>query len=109
MEQVYSASAVSRPFWYVEFKKVMTLLNKGLSYEEIRAKVLEDNIFDVAKEYRAKEIYGAKKVSLGVFENNESAYHCYKAAGFQEVVPDKSEMYSILNEEWKCLELGINL
>lgn len=59
MEQVYSASAVSRPFWYVEFKKVMTLLNKGLSYEEIRTKVLEDNIFDVAKEYRAKEIYGA--------------------------------------------------
>lgn len=59
MEQIYSASAVSRPFWYVEFKKVMTLLNKGLSYEEIRTKVLEDNIFDVAKEYRAKEIYGA--------------------------------------------------
>lgn len=59
MEQVYSASAVSRPFWYVEFKKVMSLLNRGMSYEEIRTKALEDNLFDVAKEYRAKEIYGA--------------------------------------------------
>lgn len=43
MEQVYSASAVSRPFWYVEFKKVMSLLNRGMSYEEIRTKALEDN------------------------------------------------------------------
>lgn len=59
MEQLYSASAVSRPFWYVEFKKVMSLLGRGMSYEEIRAKVLEENLFDVAKEYRAKEIYGA--------------------------------------------------
>ena len=25
MEQVYSASAVSRPFWYVEFKKEMSI------------------------------------------------------------------------------------
>ena len=53
MEQLYSASAVSRPFWYVEFKKVMSLLDRGMSYEEIRAKVLEENLFDVAKEYRA--------------------------------------------------------
>lgn len=33
----------------------------------------------------AKDIYGANKVSLGVFENNESAYYCYKATGFEEV------------------------
>lgn len=75
---------------------------------EKRGKGYGKNMLLLGLKY-AKEIYGAKKVSLGVFENNESAYHCYKAAGFQEVVPDKSEMYSILNEEWKCLELGINL
>ena len=57
----------------------------------------------------AKEIYGAKKVSLGVFENNESAYHCYKAVGFQDVALEETETYSILGEEWKCLELEILL
>lgn len=53
----------------------------------------------------AKEIFGTKKVSLGVFENNESAYYCYKAVGFQDIVLEKTEKYTVLGEEWKCLEL----
>lgn len=53
----------------------------------------------------AKEIFDAKKVSLGVFENNESAYYCYKAVGFQDIVLEKTEKYTVLGEEWKCLEL----
>lgn len=57
----------------------------------------------------AKEIYGAKTVSLGVFENNQSAYYCYKAVGFQDVVLEKAETYTVLGEEWKCLELEMNL
>lgn len=57
----------------------------------------------------AKEIYGAKKVSLGVFENNEPAYHCYKAVGFKDIVLDETETYHVLDEDWKCLELEIEL
>ena len=57
----------------------------------------------------AKEIYGAKKVSLGVFENNESAYHCYKAVGFKDVVLEKTETYTVMGKEWKCLELEMEL
>lgn len=57
----------------------------------------------------AKEIYGAKRVTLGVFENNQPAYHCYKAVGFQDIVLDETEMYHVLGEAWKCLELEIQL
>lgn len=57
----------------------------------------------------AKEIYGAKKVSLGVFENNEPAYRCYKAVGFQDIVLETTEIYHVLGEEWKCLDLEILL
>ena len=57
----------------------------------------------------AKEIYGAKKVSLGVFENNQSAYYRYKAVGFNDVVLEETEKYVVLGEEWKCLELEMNL
>ena len=53
------------------------------------------------------EIYGAKKASLGVFENNLQAYHCYKSVGFREVVCDTTEKYRILGEEWKCREMLI--
>ena len=57
----------------------------------------------------AKEIFGANKVSLGVFDNNESAYYCYRAVGFKDVVLEEIETYTILGEEWKCLELEIQL
>ena len=57
----------------------------------------------------AGEIYGAKKVSLGVFENNQSAYRCYKAVGFQDTVLEETETYTVLGEEWKCLELEMSL
>ena len=57
----------------------------------------------------AKDIYGANKVSLGVFENNESAYYCYKATGFEEVPQDEIEKYTVMGEEWNCLELEIKL
>lgn len=57
----------------------------------------------------AKEIYGVNKVSLGVFENNEPAYHCYKAVGFQNVVQNEIETYPIMGEDWKCLVLEMQL
>ena len=57
----------------------------------------------------AKEIFAADKVSLGVFENNESAYYCYKAIGFEDVSQNEVEKYNVMGEEWNCLELEIKL
>lgn len=51
------------------------------------------------------EIYGAKRATLGVFENNLPAYYCYKAVGFDDVTLDTTETYCVLGEEWKCKEL----
>ena len=53
----------------------------------------------------AFEIYGAEKASLGVFENNPSAYFCYKAAGFTDVPMEKPETYQVLGEDWACREM----
>lgn len=50
---------------------------------------------------------GAKRASLGVFENNAPAYFCYKAAGFRDVPADKPGTYPILGEDWRCLELAL--
>lgn len=51
---------------------------------------------------------GAKRVSLGVFENNPSAYYCYKSVGFRDRILNKIEKYNILGEEWKCKELFLD-
>lgn len=55
----------------------------------------------------AFEILKVQKITLGVFENNEQAYHCYKSVGFREIDSEKTEYYHILGEDWKCLELEL--
>lgn len=57
----------------------------------------------------AFEILKVKKVTLGVFENNPSAYFCYKASGFKEVSQENEEYYEILGEKWKCIEMEVCL
>lgn len=56
----------------------------------------------------AFDILKVSKVTLGVFENNEAAYHCYKAAGFKEAVLGKEEYYNILGQRWRCVEMEID-
>lgn len=73
-----------------------------------RGKGYGKNLLKLGIKY-AKEIFGANKVSLGVFENNESAYYCYKAIGFEDAPQDKIEKYTLMGEEWKCLEMEMKL
>ncbi len=56
----------------------------------------------------AFEMLQAEKVTLGVFENNLSAYYCYKAAGFQEITEEKRFAFPILGEQWNCIEMEVN-
>ena len=53
----------------------------------------------------AYEVLGAIKVSLGVFENNPSAIHCYETAGFHRVSLPETESYECLDEMWNCIEM----
>ena len=53
----------------------------------------------------AFETLKARKVSLGVFENNPSAIHCYEAAGFHRVSLPETESYECLGETWNCIEM----
>ena len=55
----------------------------------------------------AFDILKVDKVTLGVFENNQPAYFCYKSVSFKDVQLDKLEYYYIMGESWKCLELEI--
>lgn len=52
----YTSILKSRPYFYLELKKVASLIDKGLSVEESMSKALEENIFAVNSEARKKEI-----------------------------------------------------
>lgn len=72
---------------------------RGIGYGKQMLKLAIQYAFDILK---------VEKITLGVFENNDSAYYCYKSIGFQEVQTNQYEMYLVLDEEWKCLELELN-
>lgn len=94
-----------------------TLRNPGESLDELRFGFVVVNPHKRGKGYGKAmlqlglkivfEVYGAKKASLGVFENNLPAYYCYKAVGFFDTIPDAAKTYCILGEEWKVKELII--
>ncbi len=48
---------------------------------------------------------GAEKVTIGVFENNTSAYYCYKAAGFKEITDDQPVVCDLFGEKYRIIEL----
>ncbi len=48
------------------------------------------------------ENFDCDRITLGVFENNPKARHCYEAVGFRQW---GETVYSIGGEDWKCLEM----
>lgn len=47
----------------------------------------------------AFDMLKAEKITLGVFENNPSAYYCYKSVGFRENPKKEDMVYEILGEK----------
>ncbi len=69
-----------------------------------RGKGYGKGMLELALKY-AFEILKVEKVTIGVFDNNESAYRCYQSLGFKICEKKPFEMYDIKGERWKCLEL----
>ena len=55
---------------------------------------------------KAQHEYGAKKITLGVFDNNPSAFHCYESVGFKVTGADT---YQIDGEEWTGKEMELTI
>ena len=53
----YSASAVKQAFWFIEFRKVVELLDAGDNIEQIKYKAVNENLFAASTVLRANQIY----------------------------------------------------
>lgn len=71
-----------------------------------RGRGLGKALVSMAVKY-AFDTLGAMKVSLGVFENNQSAIHCYEAVGFHRLSLPETESYECLGETWNCIEMEV--
>ncbi len=55
----YSAGAVKLSLWFMEFRKEVQLLSKGMTFDEIKALNAEENIFGASTPARAAKIQSA--------------------------------------------------
>ena len=68
----YSAGAVKHAFWFMEFRKVVTLRYEGRTWEEIKKASEEENLFGAPTPARAKQIWNT--VSARTKALNDSFY-----------------------------------
>lgn len=65
----YSAGAVKFSFWFIELKKVCTLLATGMTIEQIKAQNDAENIFSASSPERAKVIMSTLTKRLAAFDD----------------------------------------
>ncbi len=74
-EKKYSAGAVKHSFWFSEFRKVINLLNKGKTFDEIKDLNINENIFAAPTQARGGQIFNT--VSNRVKSLNQSFYQLF--------------------------------
>ncbi|MBO4390014.1 MAG: N-acetyltransferase [Lachnospiraceae bacterium] len=74
--------------------------------ESLRSKGLGREMLTCGLKY-AFDILGAKKITLGVYENNPRAYRCYRAVGFTESKTAEDKSMEIKGKKIKVIEMEI--
>ena len=54
----YSAGLMSQSCWFIEFRKIVSLISAGKTDDEIKAECLENNLHGAPKENRERRMYG---------------------------------------------------
>ena len=86
---------------YPDPSKTVIRLGFVIVDDQLRGKGYGKQMLQLAIQ-KAKQEYGAKKITLGVFDNNPSAFLCYESVGFKVIGTDS---YFIDGEEWMGKEM----
>jgi hypothetical protein len=91
----YKSTIKSRPFFYIETKKVAHLIWQGFDFDKIKVMSLSENIFQVKTEARKKEIASIITKRLKSLDN----YLINKIANSDPATSKLIVLYSILKED----------
>lgn len=56
-----------------------------------------------------KDNLEARKITIGVFDNNEAAKRCYLGNGFKVSPECPPDIYMLGNDRWICIDLSIDI
>lgn len=68
--QKYSSGLVAESFWFIEFKDYLKLKRDNLTDDEIKYKIIQNNLFGAPNENRARRVYGYIKRRADSLDEN---------------------------------------
>ena len=89
---------------YPDYSKTVIRFGFIIVDDNLRGKGFGKQMLQLAIQ-KAQQEFGAKKITLGVFDNNPSAFHCYESVSFKVIGTDS---YLIDGEEWTGKEMEIS-
>ena len=66
----YSAGAVKHAFWFMEFRKVVSLREEGKSWDEIKQLNEDENIFGAPTKLRANQIWSTVSARIKCLDDS---------------------------------------
>lgn len=91
---------------YVDENKRIIRLGFVIVDDSKRGKGYGKGMLKLALKF-AFELLNADECNLGVFDNNSSAFHCYKSVGFEETGKSFEFKFGPFEEMWRVIELDI--
>ncbi len=103
----YSAGLMVEAPWFHEFKKMILLKQDGVPLEEIKRRCVEENLFGMPKEYRARRTYGYLLNRINVMDEALTDLFCnsdlstQKLINFITVIMGDRLFFELINEVYK--------
>jgi len=91
----YSAGAVKHSFWFLEFRKMITLLLDGNSIDSIRQMNMDENIFSAPTTERAKQIFNTVSARVRSLDESFYAYFADADISTQKIIT----LISVMNTD----------
>lgn len=66
----YSSGIVSESFWFIEFKEYLKLIKNNVPHEDIKKEIVDNNLFGLPNENRARRTYGYIKKRAMSLDND---------------------------------------
>ena len=95
MRKEYSAGAVKHSFWFLEFRKMITLLLDGNSIDTIKQMNIDENIFSAPTVERAKQIFNTTSSRVRSLDESFYAYFHNADISTQKIIV----LISIMNTD----------
>lgn len=103
----YSAGIVSESFWFIEFKEYLKRIKNNMPIEEIKKEIVDNNLFGLPNENRAKRTFGYLKNRVSTLDKEavklffDADLPTQKLINFITIMRNSRIFFEFINEVYR--------